>query len=1209
MEQSLRAEFLSFFQKFSDFSDRAVKHWPLATSASEADEDVEIGYEFKAIVTQDAFDADDNRLLIDSFFAELYASGRPFNGAATRTRKEIREAMVANDLSRPIADTAGQSFQAHTFLLIGYIPNEEIVRARAGCVMQYFHQSQTVFIESIWLASVLQQHIRSIGEIELVVDGLESEDAEIDEKILQRNREQNRQTVLSWMLTYRKPERNQQSALLELLKNYNTYSITGVFLEVQNPIELATIHQDNENLLIQAAKRLAAFHAIEARYIKFAYERPDRLSGAIGDRSCFLLTLPQMQRKSGELAIDSAVVMKFIVDYGKWLLHGKYDNERYEKDLKTCNQFRPNKETPMVGLQNGADAIARNNKSLFKNRLSEHNTFLYLHSIPRLEEPRFTYRRSSVGFEILVDEDYFEPVGLDPYHNMAPAEPKRTPLGQKAAILWKEWNPPKHGIPKALYCPVAHSGETDLFAYKYQADPPYYTRYYDIKEADVQVEFPSHFEFTSEGRMENFYQLPKTADQLKQVKESIEAGDALPQFTHQIRMEACVSYTYFLKSAVRVWHLVLKPTSGDVSELEIIKLMRFFSGSQEHENEEERRKSVRRIKFSVEKDNEQPTNRKLKPANAFQRFVENKLPYFKFQPKIFYYDETEQKIQRWAWRIKTFGQIIFWIGLGAFILCVLLFSLPSWLEKTFNCSPIGTFPAKRMTPTMRAVDNGWNWSNVLLSAVYWSIGLLVLRTVWRWLFSTIAELIQTICQTLVNLAKRLFILPEEKKLTQEKPDNLIQLLYDLTGVHYEQNNNAQFHRQMNEADQIVSLRNVRSGVVEIDTGDVSPEPEDADKKNADATSFLGFYNNLTYPKPPTVRERNKIRTQVKELYKKLYEGDIQIENAPEPFTAEEYADYVFKSYCGICLGIFDYDRMSFQEIDDTLVPLADSKTEDSFMVIHRGVLAMLGHDDDVMDTFWNTLGTNAYLLIPSAVLAHNDMVSRDADTRLDQLLKNLREGRSRLSVRQLNLERNHIDDLLNDDVLGNVFQYKTEQEIYEQGMIRRGIAERIKDARSKLEQLEKLINEKHEAGSTRYQRRITFLASLVGIFSFYEYVRDYFQNELALDNPGKRNIKEVAFNDIPLWFKIPAKLIDQLNEHIHILSPILPGTDKSRYDSLYLAHTVIAFLFVVFVAYLLALNLADPGRNKKYFWQRATSRYRSLPITNASISKTRSKSV
>ena len=468
----------------------------------------------------------------------------------------------------------------------------------------------------------------------------------------------------------------------------------------------------------------------------------------------------------------------------------------------------------------------------------------------------------------------------------------------------------------------------------------------------------------------------------------------------------------------------------------------------------------------------------------------------------------------------------------------------------------------------------------------------------------------------------LLVKPEPKSDSEQpaEPDNLIKLLRDLTGVYYEENTNKEKHRQIDDLDKVVSLRNVRSGVVEIDTGDVSPKSDEGDKnEEVDAKSFLGFYDNKMKPKPiagsvesakPTFRiplaKRDEIRAKVKELYRNLYEGDIQIEEDPEPFTAEEYADYVFKSYCGICLGIFDYDRMGFQEIDDTLVPLADSKTEDSFMVIHRGVLAMLGHDDDVMDTFWDTLGTNAYLLIPSAVLAHNDMVSRDADGRLDKLLNELREGRSQLSVRELNHKRNQIDDLLNDDVLGNVFQYKTEKEVYEQGMQRRGITERIKDAKSKLEQLEKLINEKHESGSTRYQRRITFLATLVSIFSFYEYVRNYFQNELAVKVYNNSDIKMIAYEDIPFLLSIPAKFIDQIIEPFHEIPQILPH--KGCYDPLYLAHVVISSLFVLLVGYLLIINLADPGRNKKYFWQRSTDRSRPLPKTNVPSPKTRPRS-
>ncbi len=1230
MDRSLRAELNSFFEKFSDLSDRAVEYWPLSEAKKDADEDDGIGYELKTITSKEEFQTQGK--LIRSFF-DLCASSKPFSGKKTRSYEEIESILNSSVLKH-------QAFRISTFLIIGHIPGE--VKARAGCIMQYFYASRTIFIESIWLADDLQKHVynENTGKNELVVKELQSEHDELDEKVRERNREKNQQTVLSWMLTYRNPEQNKQSALLDLVKKLETYQIESVFLEVENPTALVAIPPYDKDELYRAAKRLSAFYAIEAQYIKFAYERP--VLDAVRDRSCFLLALPQIRKKKGELVIESNVVMKFIIDYGKLLMGNAYKDDRYEDDLKACGQFRANAYTRMDSSQNGTDAISSNNKSLFENRLTEHNTVLYLHSVPRLEQPRFAYRRSSVSFEILVDEDYFEPHGLDAYHDMVPPEPKRTKIGHWLSIVRKEWNPPKYGVPKPLYCPVAHSGETDLFAYKYQTNPPYYTRYYSIEHAEVNVEFPSHFEFTSEGRMETFYRLPQTDEHLRnvvskqrtQIEQSIKNNDVLPQFTYSVRMEACVSYTYFLKSAVRVWHLVLKPISDDIgeddvreydiSELEIIKLMRFFSGSQEHGSEEERRESVRRIKFSV--INEGKNSQAEDSSNNFKKFwqfVYKYVPLLKFRPAIHYYGEKELTVQKWAWRAKIFGQIIFWLTLGMIVLGLLLFILPSVFQKMFDgWSPIGALPA--IGYKIRGLESTdlnprpWSWPDVFLAITYWLVAIYVLSKVWQWLFSTLFLGLREIGQVIKNQYNRLFILPDKNnKKTSDKADNLIELLRELTGVHYERSNNSRLRRQMDEDDQIVSLRNVRSGVVEIDTGDISPVPDKADENDMkiDATSFLGFYDNAikaksnTNPVEPSksfakisLSKRNEIRSKVKELYKNLHEGNIKMEEDAEPFTVEEYARYVFETYCGICLGIFDYDRMGIQEIGDTLVPLTDSKNEDSFISIHRGVLAMLGHNDDVMETFWDTLGINAYLLIPSAVLAHNDMVSRDADSRLDKLLNDLREGRSKLSVRQLNLERNYIDDLLNDDILGNVFQYKTEKEIYEEGMQRRGITERIKDDRSKLEQLDKLINEKQEAGSTRYQRRITFLATLVGIFSSYQYIHDYFQNELAVavDSSG---VEKIAYEDIPFWFKIPAEIIDYVTSIIPVIPQILPH--KGCYDPLDLAHDGLGIAFTLLFGYLLIVNLADPGRNKKYFWQRSTSRSRSLPKTNASIPKTR----
>jgi hypothetical protein len=1147
MPDSTNSRLHKFFNDFSDLSERAIKHWPLPkdNDDDDSDEEIEIGYVFTCITTQTELNK--NSQLVDTFFS-LYETPKDqhiFSAGSQKTsQKVIRDQIPTKEsLEKSINNSQQSSSQpkpAYTSLLIGHEP--KIKKAIVGCVCHYFPASRTLLIESIIMDSMLlgarkPQKEESISKSKRKKGEFIEDQLEYEEK---------QQIVLKWLLTYRRREHDGVKAgLYDLIikledtieKIPQNNAILGVFHEALNPV-LATRNKQNK-----VAKALLAFHNIEARFLRFAYRHPSfrPLEENNNDRKYFLLTFPQTLKKPDWLAIESGIIMAFIVDYGHYLYPSYV---YYKRDLEACRTFISGKPTPIWGFRKGSlnDAISRNAKSIYENRLTKHATVLYLHNVPRLEQPRFSFKRASVCFEIIVDEDYFEPYGLDPYHDMTPPSPRRTRLGRIWDIFREEWRFNDSPDPIALYCPVAHSGETDLFAYKYQADPPYFTRYFGIRSNNVNVHFPSHFEFTSEGRVETFYRLPHDKDNkstLALTDKQTAKDIPIPYYTYSLPMTACVSYTYFLNSRIRVWHLVLKPNDesvNGVTELDIIKLMRFFSGSQEHESEEERRNVMRQVKFSVEgKD----FNNNL--SDAFKQPVVSKsFNWHAYFPLPTFYSSKADKDD---WEKKA-RKIV-------------------WISKVI----------------MYGVFMGWWW---LISGIMQCFGQLGPFIKNKWLNK--GELI-------------------EDKTWATNPDNLIELLYKLTGVEYRTNPNRKMDRLVSEADKVVSLRNVRSGVVEVDTGDVTPTPDDLDKENEldqesenklDANNFLGFYYNPDFPNLD-IDKRNDIRKKVIELYEDLYNDDIKTSGKQKPFSVEEYADYVFKSYCGICLGIFDYDRMGFQEIDDTLVPLPDSKTESSFLVIHRGVLAMLGHDDDVMDTFWNTLGINAYLLIPSAVLAHNDIVSRDAEERLNYLLDNLRQGKSPLAIPELIHQRNTIDDLLNDDILGDVFQYKTEQELYREGMLRRGITERIKDGKSKLEQLDKLINTIQEERNARAQKFIQIFVTIFGLTSIYTPLRDYYVDEIG--TVGKDVPKS---NATVKWSDYDAlETIKIFGKSFWKKEWLFPE------NALQAAHNQILLIIAVVLLYSLVSWLFSPGSNVIKFWQRSRRNQRKLPYTQTSSSKKR----
>jgi hypothetical protein len=960
MDDLFKDQYDSFFKDFKGLAQRMERVFPDPDSFDKPPIEDKIEFEFVCVTQQK--DLRENDELVKLFFENLYDKDECFFSGVRTCRRSVGELLAQVPDHERTADVC-------TFFVIGFLPSIDITsspdRPLTGCIVHYFTSSRTMLIESVWISS-------DLPEMEF-----KSEEENDDKLAVTRDKQK---TVLTWLLTYNGPlsgrlekrytdqkkqlPRKRTSGLYKLVDKVENEGIhapgslvvrnerevkgqitvrrhvvrdrvAGIFHETLDPVCMVESHDDKrQSAEIQSAV-LRAFHDAGAKFLKFGYQQP-----SYGSPVCkhLLLTFSQVVRKPDYITLETGIVMAFIVDYAKYL-NPEYDaplgnntvDSRYKRDLHDCWNFSPWSRPGITGglPDEGGYFIPENNKALFEARFSPHGTVIYLNNVPRIEAPRFSYRRASISFEITVDEDYFPPQGLDPSH-----------------VRQNE---------DTLFCPLMHSTETDLFAYRYQSTPPYFSSNYGSRLTPVLIGFPLYSEFISEGRKEIYFRLPEPGQNAESLSS---AGAADVKGFYHVKMLAGVSYTYFLASSLRVWHLVLRPlddTSAldtQISELELIKLMRFFSGSQEFESEEQRRDSVRQIKFQV-----------LSDESASARNMPGQMS----------------------------GQ-----------------------------------------------------------------------------------------------------------------DNLIELLAQLTGVTYKDADGTKKEiRFLDVEDHKVSLRNVSSGVVQIDTGNVTSRIHNYDetgklgRERYDADDFLGFYGD-DGSRQPSPTARFDIREMVETFYRNLNENKIEAPDEAVAYSVEDYADYVFKAYCGMSLGIFDYDRMGLQEIDDTLVPLPNSKTKESFLVIHRGVLAMFGNDDDVLNSFWATLGLNPYNVIPSAVLAHNDYVVRDAEARLAELRFDDPHEKSKWSISQINFQRNYINRLLNRDILGDVFQYKTEQELYKEGMARRGIERRITDCRLKLEQLDKRIESMHKERTASYENVIELLLAVAALTGVIPLLKD--SEWVTLDN-------------------------------------------------------------------------------------------------------------
>lgn len=161
-----------------------------------------------------------------------------------------------------------------------------------------------------------------------------------------------------------------------------------------------------------------------------------------------------------------------------------------------------------------------------------------------------------------------------------------------------------------------------------------------------------------------------------------------------------------------------------------------------------------------------------------------------------------------------------------------------------------------------------------------------------------------------------------------------------------------------------------------------------------------------------------------------------------------------KTLCGIILGIFDFNRMDYDEIFDTIQPIVPA--ESSFIVLCRGTLFKISEEDEIMESVSNHVVVSPYLLVPNMVLAYNEFILMQAKNEIDSSLK---PGQNK-SFKALETSQRKVRNILNVQYLSNIFQYPSEKEIVEFGNSQRGIINLYDLILKRLEELSELIDTK-----------------------------------------------------------------------------------------------------------------------------------------------------
>jgi GNAT superfamily N-acetyltransferase len=164
-----------------------------------------------------------------------------------------------------------------------------------------------------------------------------------------------------------------------------------------------------------------------------------------------------------------------------------------------------------------------------------------------------------------------------------------------------------------------------------------------------------------------------------------------------------------------------------------------------------------------------------------------------------------------------------------------------------------------------------------------------------------------------------------------------------------------------------------------------------------------------------------------------------------PMTrGRRHARRIVEGVSGIVQALVDFEEMDVQELRD--VYAAIDVGEDGLIGIHKGTLVQMGVSDRPLIAAMRSYGISPYLLIPHAVLLHNEELLNQAAEHVDKAAtaKRLGELEARIQAMQGALEHDYLPD---------VFHYPGERSIMESGLESRGLTARRDELLADLAQL------------------------------------------------------------------------------------------------------------------------------------------------------------
>jgi GNAT superfamily N-acetyltransferase len=174
---------------------------------------------------------------------------------------------------------------------------------------------------------------------------------------------------------------------------------------------------------------------------------------------------------------------------------------------------------------------------------------------------------------------------------------------------------------------------------------------------------------------------------------------------------------------------------------------------------------------------------------------------------------------------------------------------------------------------------------------------------------------------------------------------------------------------------------------------------------------------------------------------------------------------------GLVQGLLDCAEIDADELADVF---KEVELEDELVrAVHKGTLLVVSAADRAfsVQSIQLSVGISPYLLVPHAVLLHNEWWLWDAVRRLDES-----PGPGRRKLRRQERARAEVARTISERLVPNVFNYAEERNLYEMGRRSRGLHKRQRSVEGRLAAITADIRARHERIRSGVARSLPLIA-------------------------------------------------------------------------------------------------------------------------------------